>query len=147
MNASQYFSDTLVWCLASGCAFWIGFKCSDLMRFFSASEIEKQFESTNIAGTTKWISLGIKLWMVEQRPGDIVISPSSVEGCGHVVMSFGSCLVHSAWNRGVMPCALAFTAVLYRHPPPNITNGAASTRGVLPLLRFQKQGMNLGPWI
>ncbi len=103
MNASQYFSDTLVWCLASGCAFWIGFKCSDLMRFFSASEIEKQFESTNIARTlTKWISLGIKLWMVEQRPGDIVISPSSVEGCGHIVMSFGSCLVHSAWNRGVM---------------------------------------------
>ena len=67
----------------------------------------------------------------------IVVAPASPLGNIHGVLSIGSYLFQSAWNRSVNVPSLHACLNHYKHLPAVSTNSGLATRSILPCLRLQ----------
>lgn len=84
------------------------------------------------------------MWIAFQQPGVVIRSPSTAKGASHLVVSFGTFMVHTAWNSRVLPSAFAFALQRYRARAAITYNEVASTRNVIPCMRIQRLGYALG---
>lgn len=84
------------------------------------------------------------MWIAFQQPGVLIRSPSTARGASHLVISFGTFMVQTAWNSRVLPSAFSFAVQLYRTRAPTTFNDVACTRTVIPCMRLQRLGYALG---
>ncbi len=65
---------------------------------------------------SQWMEDGVPLWYCVQTPGAAVYAPSATRGAGHIVLTLGPNVVHTAWNAAVS--VAAFRECLSECTPP-----------------------------
>lgn len=126
-------------------AIWIGFWMEDLKEKMGgdAFKVRQSFAQDPFPlmdTLVSWMNAAVPLYYVEQRPGDLVMSPSSIRGAGHLVVTVGKEATHVTWNSGTNVAAFRACLAFDQGKTPAVWyNSGLATRNVLPCLRIQER--------
>lgn len=129
---------------SKGCSLWISFDAIDACQYFTIPQISEMMESHNVFTLVKaLVNSGINLSYFYQTPGTMVESPVG-NGSMHIVITHGDYIEQLAFNNlfsveGGQRCLW-----FWKNQPIVEYNSARASRFVIPCLKMQSMGYDLG---
>ncbi len=129
---------------SKGCSLWISFTVIDACQVFTIEQISKMTENHNVYSLVqKLVKSEIKMSYCYQSPGTMIESPYG-NGSMHLVISSADYIEQLAFNNLITTEGGSRCLWFWKNQPIEEANSGKATRYVLPCLKMQSEGYELG---